>query len=933
MTDQWVDVHPQQDEWQDITTRTPADASPEMKDAQWGAANPYLRAGQNIASQSLVNPLVQAINGISPAINGLDKLEGNNFRIPQIQGPDMSNAPIAAKVLGDVAGGGAQGLLATAMGGGNPILGYGAMSGLGAFGEGKPVVPAVIGGAASAIPQMIAGKMGSSLASSAAKPIGGMMAKYAPNVGTALGMGGASAAQAAMTGGNPVIAGATGATFGLMSPMNPMGAPRTVSPEQYDSLLDQGAEKYRNVLNPGKGIINKVEIKSGNDIDDSMRLAAKEGLVINSNEGKLDNRSAIDQLKAAVAPMYDEQNKILASNASKQFNLQDLADQVNSGLAKTTKSASDLSSAQGKVQNEIDAEILRHGTKITDADGNITYDPRVDGQTLNMIKQGMWGKSYNPLEPNANDSARAIGYAAKDAIEKAYPLDTIKENNANIGQYLQLQKILESTHGQGIQGGKIGKYASQATGAITGGLVSSHLPLLGEVAGPMAGREIGQRVHDIINDPARITGDWAKQIKNVSVSNPNPIELRRPGAVTPEVMNAPQTSMNPITLGLPNKSNYNMPGYKESSPTILSGPKGTPDVKSPPSDYLRQRENMPNKINVPVGKSESSNPIPMNGRSASSMNPINFPPKTEASNGSAQPNKRAQFDMSKGGTPQGLPEPIVTPPLGTQEHAQAFPQSQFNPLKTVQQALSAAKEKLSSEKGSASVGGESTEDMKALLKSYQQRMNEPDVQKDASTKKDLQVKMELLSRKIKDASNNPLASVAGATMLGAASVFHPTTSQAQTVKDPDRLKLTANKYIMKNEGWKPSMYLDTNGHKTVGYGFKEGGMAWKYVPDAVKQGRRAMTKAEGMTAFNKAYPDAVASAHSFAGNAWDNLSVNQQKSLIDMSWQMGNIAFSKLKAALQSGNYNTASREIMNSKYAKKDAPQRALQNSILMQQ
>lgn len=779
---------------------SPADESPEMKDAQWGSQNPVLRALQKTGEQGIVNPTVQVINGVTPAINGLNKIEGNNFNIPQVSGPDMVGAPFAAKLEGDIAGGGAQGLAATAMGGGNPILGYGALNGVSAFGKGQPVMPAVVHGTMDAIPQMIAGKVGSSLASAAAKPIGGLVAKYAPNVGTALGMGGASAGQAAMSGGNPIEAAASGATFGLMSPMNPLGSKTPMTSANHDAMIEkEGAPLYRNILNPGKGIINKVEIKSGGDINDSMKLAAKEALPINSVEGKLDNTAAIEKLKTSTAPMYDEQNEILASNADKQFNLQQIGNQVKSGLVKTTKNAVDLSAAQQKVDNEINAEILRHGKN-------------VDGQTLNMIKQGMWGKSYNPLEPNANDSARAIGYAAKDAIEKAYPNETIMENNAKIGKYLQLQRILEQTHGQVVQSGKIGKYAAQGTGALTGGIVSAHLPFLGELAGPLVGKEIGGRVNDFVNDPSRITGNWAKKLSNINIIDTPPVATRRPGIVTPELMNTPKS--------------------------------------------------------------------------------------------------------------------------GTPESGKTFPQGSMNPLANVQQGIKAVTDKLKSEKGSIYTG-DNLPGMQKQLKDLQDSLSYDQVKNDKSTLNDTKVKIEMLQRKIKEASggNSTLGMMAPVATLGIGSVFNPLNAQATQVKDQNRLKLNTNEYIMKNEGWKGMPYLDGNGNKTVGYGFKEGGMAWKYVPDAVRQGRRAMTKEEGTMAFNKAYPSAVSSAQKFAGDSWRNLSGNQQKALIDMSYQMGNIGFPKLKQALQSGNYNTASKEILNSKYARKDAPERAKQNAILMQQ
>lgn len=926
---------------------TPADESSDMKNAQWGSQNPYLRAMQKTGNEAIVNPIVQAVNGVSPAINGMNKLEGNNYRIPQIQEPDMSNAPMAAKIEGDIAGGAGQGLAATAMGGGNPILGYGALSGASAFGKGEPVIPAVIKGAAMAVPQIIAGKFGSSLANAAAKPIGGIASKYASNVGTALGMGGASAAQANAAGQNPIEAGASGAAFGLMSPMNPLGSKIPMTSVNHDAMVEkEGAPIYRNILNPGKGIINKIEMKSGGDIDSLMKLAAKEALPISSNEGKLDNSAAIEKLKSGNANLYDQQNQILASNSEKQFNIQQLGDQVKAGLSKNTKSASDLDAAKAKVDNEINAEILRHGEN-------------VDGQTLNMIKQGMWGKSYNPLEPNANDSARAIGFAAKDEIEKAYPLDSIKENNQALGQRLQLQKILEATHGQVIQGGKVGKYVSGAIGGAVGEAAGQHFPLMGEALGPIVGFKAGEKVNQYLNDPARITGNWAKKLANINIVDEAQSNTRRSGIIDPEILNGPisrnipmqnnlEISMNPSSL----KLGYDQVGamgrdrISQEQPGIITPPPGKSSgmpinqPSNPGSLSLGYNgENIRNPYFIPKGSATSSNPIPMRGASMSSTNPININPKTSAYNGPLKPNLRAQIDMSKGGTPKGISEPIITPPKGTAENEQTFPQGSMNPLRHAQQAIGNAKNKLTSDKsGEIDTSGLSADDLNKQLQMNQKYIGTREYKSDASYKKMIDDHIQELKDAIKKVGGSALglnmgASAIAATALGAGSVFNPSNSQAQSVKDPDRLKMPANQYTMKNEGWQGMPYLDSNGNKTVGYGFKDGGMAWKYVPDAVKQGRRSMTKEEGMAAFNKSYPSAIESARSFAGDSWSKLSVNQQKSLTDMSYQMGSLNdFPNLKKAIEGGHYNTAAREILNSKYARTDAPQRALQNAILMQ-
>lgn len=497
-----------------------ADSSKEMRQAKENVTDPTLYGLRNTFDQAIVNPIYQGINAIEPAVKGLVK----GFGVPEdknniypIQGPDMSNAPFIAKLAGDVAGGFSKGAGAVVAGGGNPFLGYGSLSGLEAYGKGENPIPAAVKGTLFAIPQYVAGKLGSSLATVAAKPLGNVVQGLAPRVGTATGMGLASAGQAAMTGGNPVEAGATGSTFGLMSPMNPLGAPKEVTQAEHNDMISKAADTYRKILNPGKGIINKIEVKNGKDLNDSFKLAAKEGLVINKDiNGKLDTSGAIDQLKNSTAPLYEQQNNILASNPDMKFNIDELAKKAQSNIDNPDhpayiKSASEAAVAKGRIKDEADAEILRNKNSSL-----------VNGEQLNTIKQGLWSKSYNYLDPNANDGARALGFTAKDAIEKAYPDQSIKENNAQLGKYLDLQKILEQSHGQVIQGGKLGKYASRITGLGVGGLAGHAAGVPGaEAAGAVIGQEAGAKIQDFINDPQRITSNLANKIKNVKITDQN----------------------------------------------------------------------------------------------------------------------------------------------------------------------------------------------------------------------------------------------------------------------------------------------------------------------------------------------------------------------------------------------------------------------------
>ncbi len=321
------------------------------------AEHPYFKAAGDTLQQAFVNPVVQGLNAIVPAINGIGKGLGFPEDQPgrEIKGPDMTNAPFAAKVLGDVAGGASKGIAATAIGGGNPLLGFGAMGGLEAFGKNEPVAPAVLKGAESAIPQMVAGKLGSNLAKAGASKFGEMFGrfapqveKYAPNVGTGAGMAAAGATMAPE--GERTRAAASGAAFGLVSPMKPYSAKNDITQQAHNEMVDKHAQVYQSVLNPGKNILNSSNI----DVSKATKTLAKSGVIIRTNaSGRLDNTDAINQLQEANKPYYDEAQKIISSDPNKTFDLNEVAAKAKAQMKPYFKNAEDLHRAQGQVDNAI----------------------------------------------------------------------------------------------------------------------------------------------------------------------------------------------------------------------------------------------------------------------------------------------------------------------------------------------------------------------------------------------------------------------------------------------------------------------------------------------------------------------------------------------------------------------------------------------------
>lgn len=153
--------------------------------------------------------------------------------------------------------------------------------------------------------------------------------------------------------------------------------------------------------------------------------------------------------------------------------------------------------------------------------------------------------------------------------------------------------------------------------------------------------------------------------------------------------------------------------------------------------------------------------------------------------------------------------------------------------------------------------------------------------------------------------------------------------------DKNRLNLNPASYTKTEEGFRGDPYTDTQGHKSIGYGFNMDSPAvQRFIPEEVKNGSRSLTQAEADGIFNKLYNVAKNQAIQFTGNdTWNTMSPKQQQAVTDMSYNLGGAklaGFKDMKAALQNGDWSGASKEVLNSKYAH-EVPNRARRNAILI--
>ncbi len=341
------------------------------------------------------------------------------------------------------------------------------------------------------------GVAASAMTRAAATPIARAMSEYAPQIigtankiGTAAGQAGVSALMAPS--GEKMASAITAGGLGVLNPSE--------GPTQ-EKVINDNAKVYRDVLNPGKGDIKTVEVKNNRDLNDSFKLAAKEGLVIKKTpDNKLDTHEARATLDVRQKALNDQLTEALKSEPSKQFDLEGLKWMAKSGLRNYVKNDLDFESGVNHIDDYVNAAIRQN-------------DRYVDGATLNDIKQGMWNASYDNSKPNSNTAARQVGFAAKDLIEKSYPDKNIQALNKQWGDYLTLDKLLENAHGRVVQRGKIGRYGAQGAGLLVG----SHIPIPGAT---MAGGFLGGKVSDFMNNPERITKGIGQQVQNAGLSQP-----------------------------------------------------------------------------------------------------------------------------------------------------------------------------------------------------------------------------------------------------------------------------------------------------------------------------------------------------------------------------------------------------------------------------
>jgi len=276
---------------------------------------------------------------------------------------------------------------------------------------------------------------------------------------------------------------------------------RVASQARKATMGKQATNIMRDIIRPNAGEIKNIELR-GKDLRTPFKIAAEEGIQIGQADGKLDTRGAIAQ----IAKRIDEQDATLtdvlktSKSGKKYIDLKQVASEAKRAARQTNSNDTTYKQVAKDIDEYINDAIEARARYVSGAD-------------LNEIKRGMYSVGYNVNKPTSDKAARLIGKAARSRIEKLFPEADISGINKKLGDYVTLQKLLESAHGRVIRGGRLGSYFAQTLGAGVGAAAGAPIPYAGPLAGAMAGRVAGKKLYEVANLPSRLSKIAAKKAR------------------------------------------------------------------------------------------------------------------------------------------------------------------------------------------------------------------------------------------------------------------------------------------------------------------------------------------------------------------------------------------------------------------------------------
>jgi lysozyme len=139
--------------------------------------------------------------------------------------------------------------------------------------------------------------------------------------------------------------------------------------------------------------------------------------------------------------------------------------------------------------------------------------------------------------------------------------------------------------------------------------------------------------------------------------------------------------------------------------------------------------------------------------------------------------------------------------------------------------------------------------------------------------------------------------------------------------------------LKRQEGFSATVYICTGGKKSIGYGYNlEANPLNLSSRELADFARHGISKEQ---AENLLIKQVIFLEHGVSGKLpwWSKLTANRQSVLLSMAYQIGVsglLGFKKTLAYIKQGNYTQASKEMMNSTWAKQ-TPKRAADMAYVM--
>ena len=278
---------------------------------------------------------------------------------------------------------------------------------------------------------------------------------------------------------------------------------KTAKAHRRAGALSEAVEGYRRAVNPLKHDIQRIEVKGGKDLDDTLQFMAEEKVV----------------------PKQDRHGRMVTLEEADL--LQDKKDVIDTRLAESlddVEQKNDLNLLREKAKNELRASNLPDLDKrLEDVDALIDGElsrrggrSMITDRELHNVKNVFWSTGYDFNRATRSPTAKKLGFLAKSLIHDNNPDVNIRAVNELSGQFADAIALLKGIHGNVVKGGKLGGWFNSLLFGFIFDRVLNQIPILKALAIPF-GHFVGKYYNQFLTDPERIVRLALKKMRQSGV--------------------------------------------------------------------------------------------------------------------------------------------------------------------------------------------------------------------------------------------------------------------------------------------------------------------------------------------------------------------------------------------------------------------------------